>query len=335
MRIGAGLALLVVLGGCKQEHEVFEQTNTDVWHQSPTDQVDILFVIDDSHSMKEEQAAVAAGFGDFIGEIEATGTDFHLGVITTSFQYDDVTRGQLIGEPTVLTAATPSYAGLFEERVQVGITGADKEKGLEAAEYALSTFMTSGPNAGFLRSDAYLLLVIVSDEDDCSDEGALGDQPATACYESKDLLVPVEAYVQSFRALKEDPSMFLIGSIVGPLASSGLCPEATPGHRYMLLTELMGGLLGNICDSNYGTVMQKLGLQASGVVESFLLSEAAKPETIVVTLLDADGIESEVPEGPANGWTYDPETYYLTFHGAAVPPRGSTISASYTVQSGG
>jgi hypothetical protein len=39
-----------------------------------------------------------------------------------------------------------------------------------------------GPNAGFLRPDAHLLVVFVSDEDDCSDEGVLDGLVNFLCY---------------------------------------------------------------------------------------------------------------------------------------------------------
>ncbi len=333
MRIGT-VVVAALLAGCKQENGVFEQTNTDTWTQSPTDQVDVLFVIDDSHSMTEEQAAVAAGFSSFVAQIESSATDFHLAAISTSFSYDNPARGVFMGEPKVLTNATPDYAGLFRSRVLVGTSGSDKEKGLEAAAYALSPVMATGPNTGFLRRDAYLLLVFVSDENDCSDEGALGDQSAVACYEHPELLVPVEQYVGFFRDLKERPEMIQVGVIVGPTEDKG-CPDATVGLRYLQLQSMMGGLAGNICDADYSGILADLGLEATGVLTSFLLSDGAQADTIAVFTQVEQQPEVEIFADPANGWTYDEATHYLTFHGTSVPPRGSRISASYTVAIGG
>ena len=72
-----------------------------------------------------------------------------------------------------------------------------------------------------------------------------------------------------------------------------------------------------------------LGLNASGIRTQFQLSAAAKPETLQVFVDD-----EEVPEDPQRGWTYDPETWFVRFNKDAVPPRGSTISARYTIQPG-
>ena len=131
-----------------------ERDGTDTWYQEPTNQVDILWVVDDSVSMAEEQKQIADGFEDFINAIQETNTDFHLGVITTSFDYNDPARGKLIGDPAVITAKD-DYINLFRDRVRVGTGGSDREKGLEAASYALSPAMTTGANEGFLRTEAY------------------------------------------------------------------------------------------------------------------------------------------------------------------------------------
>jgi len=332
-----GLGVVAIgLFGCRQDHDVVQVTRTDTWHQAPTNQVDILFVIDDSHSMTEEQAAVAAGFNSFVGALEDSGSDFQIGIITTSFLYDDDTRGVLVGDPPILTNATPDYATEFEDRVQVGIDGSDKEKGLEAAEYATSAVMQAGPNAGFLRPDAYFLTVFVSDEEDCSDNGALEGQPATACYNEEDQLTPVPLFTDYFQGLKDDPSYVQVGAIVGPLADDGGCQESAPGRRYMDFAHSLGGLVGNICDTDYSGIMGDLGLNATGIVTSFQLTEAPDPDTIEVHVADSDGTNDViVPPDPANGWTFDVDTNYLTFNGTSVPARATVITATYTVKVGG
>jgi hypothetical protein len=335
MKYGWAAALALLAPGCDQENAVFEQTQTDTWTQAPTDKVDVLFVIDDSHSMTEEQAAVAAGFASFTAELETNAMDFHLAAISTSFDYANSARGTFLGEPKVLTKDTPSYAALFQDRVQVGTSGQDKEKGLEAAAYALSPVMTSGVNSGFLRPEAFLLIIWVSDENDCSDEGALGALPATECYNQTELLVPVEQYVADFWNLKDDRSFVQVGAIVGPPEGDGSCPDATVGRRYLQLVEAMGGTAGNICAADYSDILGDLGLEATGVLSSFQLSDSAKPDSITV-FVEPDGQEEyEVLEDPANGWTYDATTNFITFNGTSVPPRGSKVSASYTVAVGG
>ena len=318
----------VFLGtACSSDNAVYERDGYDTFFQVPTDQVDILWVVDDSHSMKEEQQLLSVGFQSFIDEIEYTDSDFHIGVITTSFDYSDSSRGKLVGEPTVITK-DDDYVSLFQERVKVGIYGSDREKGMEAANYALSALMATGANSGFLRSEAYLLVVFVSDENDCSDEGALESMEVGACYDNVDMLVPVSEYVSDFRALKADPNMVQLGAIVGPAADQGC--QAVPGRRYWELVSSMGGLQGDICAADWNSILYTLGLNASGVNTSFTLSDAAKLETIQVWV---DAVEVE--QGETSGWSYNAENWVVSFHGDAVPARGSQVDIAYTIQSGG
>ncbi|MBX2800324.1 MAG: hypothetical protein KTR31_21775 [Myxococcales bacterium] len=330
MRWIVGVWVMVNLTACKSEGNFFEQTGNDTWAQAPNNEVDILWVIDNSTSMVEEQESLADGFVSFASEMEDSGTDFHIGVISTAFENGDAAAGRLIGDPPYLTAAD-AYQDAFVQRATVGVTEvvrADKEKGLAAAAFALNPVMTldGGPNAGFIRPSAQLLVVFVSDEDDCSDNGALDALPAEACYEQYDQLTPYSVYVQDLRQLKPDPTLVQVGAIVG--TESSACDGVFNGRRYISSALLTGGIVGDICQADYSQILGDLGLTAVGLRASFQLSNAAKPETLKVWVDDA-----EIDEGEG-GWTYDAASWVVTFAESAIPPRGSVISASYTIQPG-
>ena len=327
MRALAVFAAAVALTGCASEQSYFAVSGVDSWLQAPNNEVDILWVIDDSCSMEEEQATLVAGFTSFVSQLEASGTDFQIGVISTSFDLDDPNRGRLIGNPPYLTI-DDKYVSGFVGRATVGITGSDKEKGLEAALYALSPEMTiGGPNDGFLRDEAQLLVVFVSDEQDCSDGGALEGQPAEECYRQEEELTPIGTFIQGFEDLKANPDDVSIGTIVG--LHNSVCDDAYPGSRYFQTAALTGGLVGDICLADWSSMMGDLGLTATGIRTTFQTQYIADPATLHVTV---DGVE--VPENPVIGWEYDASTCTLKFADSAVPPRGSEIVAEYTLQSG-
>lgn len=325
------LAALVAAAGCGSDRDFSERTYTDVWLQAPNNEVDILWVVDDSCSMAEEQATLANGFVSFVSQMELSGTDFHIGVISTSFDYANPDRGTLIGDPPYLTL-DDNYIQEFVQRAQVGVEGADKEKGLEAAAWALSPAMTDGgPNDGFLRNDAQLLMVMVSDEEDCSDRGALEGLPAEDCYREKQNLVPVSEFIDEYRGLKSDPSMVQVGSIVG--VDNGACTGTNSPYvtdRYYQVSAFTGGLVGDICQSDWSGMLADLGLTATGIRTGFQTTYLAKPDTLVVTV---DGVE--IPADAANGYVYDTETWYISFAPSVVPARDAEIVAAYTIQSGG
>jgi hypothetical protein len=106
-----------------------------------------------------------------------------------------------------------------------------KEQGLLASWMALDPLGQNAEQAkSFLREDAYLLIIYVSDEEDCSTEkdipsGNTGDCP---CLYSSDkaselssgekpmaVLYPVDTFVNRLKSLKKDPSMVMVAAIAG------------------------------------------------------------------------------------------------------------------------
>jgi hypothetical protein len=323
--------LLVALSACGPQISGFDyKTNTEEFQQASTDEVDILWVVDNSNSMELEQSLLASGFTSFATALEDSNSDFHIGVVTTDFDYEDLTRGQLVDG--FIDRSDPNYVQTFADRAQIGINGSGKEKGLEAAAYALSPAMTQAgaPNAGFLRPSANLLVIVVSDEEDCSDNGALGVQESEACYTQPEKLTPVSEFVTAFRDLKTDASKVKFSAIVGPEEATGICDETSvPGRRYIEVANYLGGLVSSICESDWSSILGELGLNASGVLTTFQLEHGARDGTLEVTV---DG--ATVPVSEFDGYTYDAEFFTVTFHGAAIPPRGSTIVIRYEIEPG-
>ena len=211
----------------------------------------------------------------------------------------------------------------------VGVEGSDQEEGIDAAYRALSEPMVSGANAGFRRPGATLMINYVSDEDDCSDRGALDTSSfARPCYEEASELVPVKELIKDYEVLRGEGERFLVSAIVGPSMSADHpdCGEWRPGNRYKTMAEAYGGIEGDICEQDFESIMSDLGLQVGGVLTSFVLQDYAVLDTIEVWVDD-----NRIPMDETNGWTYD-ETYKIVyFHGDGIPPRGSEIVISYEV----
>jgi len=172
----------------------------------PSVTTDILFVIDNSDSMAAKQARVAAQLRAFVDSL-ASGTvhnDFQIGVITTSvsinyldgcppittsqlYQYSAQSGRLQLGTDLggnlnpastrkLLSYQDPDLVDQFALLVGQGVNGSGQEMPLEATRRALSpplidTGLDAVPpgNRGLLRPGARLLVVVVSDEDDCSD----------------------------------------------------------------------------------------------------------------------------------------------------------------------
>ncbi len=208
--------------------------------------LDILFVIDNSNSMREEQDAVARELTGFIDELKKGGgvpADFNIGVITTTvyqnariagmtyYQPYPLQSGRLRPVPNyfedggfelettnerLLVGTDPELIPKFARLVRQGVFGSGHETPFEAVRLALlgelaDVPIADGGNGGFLRDEARLLIVVLTDEDDCSEARrpptvSVGDNPAVAdCTEKEMQLTPVSEYHRLFTtSLKND-----------------------------------------------------------------------------------------------------------------------------------
>jgi hypothetical protein len=189
--------------------------------QQPSTPIDILFVIDDSGSMATNQANLAANLPGFIDLISKTPADFQLAVISTDMD-DPAQSGRILaapGNPKILNRNTPNLKQVFADNVKLGTRGSGFEQPLKAMETALSDPLLSGDNAGFLRGNALLGVVVVSDEEDCSYPPGLIDESGddNGCYEKVNQMIPVQHYFNFLTSLKGgDPSKILFAGVVGP-----------------------------------------------------------------------------------------------------------------------
>jgi hypothetical protein len=158
--------------------------------------LDILFVIDDSRSMEREQDEIVENFHRMIEVLEGLPTglpNIHLGVISTDVGAGEACNapspgpGVLRNAPMIAGCTPPSdrwiadvddgsggrsrnYSGDLSDTfaciARLGIDGCGFEQPLEAMRAAIDPATLE--NAGFLREGALLAVVFLTDEDDCS-----------------------------------------------------------------------------------------------------------------------------------------------------------------------
>jgi hypothetical protein len=274
---------------------------TDVWQQSGAGKLDVLFVVDDSCSMSDEQASLAANFASFINAVGRGTVDYHLGVTTT-----DVFRvgGRLVGSPTVLTSSTPGLEQAFANNVQVGTSGSGIEQPFEAAARALTEPLRSTANAGFLRSDASLAIVIVTD--------ALEQSPGA-----------VGAYLSTYRQAKGGKANLVSVNVVGPFSPDGptcYLDSTVDDGRYASIVAQSNGIQADICTQNWAQDLASLGQSLVQPRLSFELT--ALPENPSTIQVRVDG-------AVVTNWTYRASSNAIVFPASGPPPAGSTVTATY------
>ncbi|HIN86970.1 MAG TPA: VWA domain-containing protein, partial [Myxococcales bacterium] len=172
-----------------------DDEQTDIFVQGTGQEVDVLFVVDNSGSMSEEQNSLASNFGSFVSAAQMWSTNYQIGVVSTDMEEFNDMRGRLLGDPRYVG---PAQVNQFKGNVKVGDNGSGTEQGLVAAQTALSMPLVANPdnpkvcttnadcnkplecvpavdsnnsycggwNMGFLRKNAALEIVFVSDEED-------------------------------------------------------------------------------------------------------------------------------------------------------------------------
>ncbi len=320
--------LFTLFTGCV-EYEFTQFDGTDVFYQKSADLVDILLVVDNSCSMDPYQEKLSQNFQAFIQFFVDVDIDYHIGVVTTTVNTplenvycnaNDISRipdpGHLVNG-LVIDAETENPEQKFSNAVNVGICGSGSEMGLEAAALALSPELLGGVNDGFIREEAELSIIFVSDEEDSS--------PA-----------PVNDYLNMYRAVKGERNRGAFDASALVVTDKTECTRdqinagATVGSRYMDVAVQGAGVQGNICSSDFATVVTDLSLNASRLEDTFYLSDMPDPTTLAVSV-NATSYPCE-----DGAWTYTiqvdeygVESPVVIFERTNLPPPSSQIAIRY------
>jgi len=246
-----------------------------------TGALDILFVVDDSGSMQpHQQALIQSAASSLFAELEDDDgnlPDLHVGVASTDVtipgytiptcgapddgylrgpqstpacQAAGITGSFLVDEEGGAGGRNRNYSGAIGDAfaclADLGTQGCGFEAPLQSMRMALD-----GRNSGFLRDDAMLLVVLLTDEDDCSVSNPafydpsqnsltdpLGPLASFRCFdfgvecdpdeprivgsksgctsrEDSDYLTPVGDFTNFLTGLKSDPTKVMVGGIFG------------------------------------------------------------------------------------------------------------------------
>jgi hypothetical protein len=341
------IAVLAALAGCGAFDSVPSGavTNCQVVTLVPS-KTDILFVVDDSGSMRPVQANLAQNFDAFIERLSqsAVQSDFQIGITTTSVDwpiaaanaaftvkttYDDGTpypAGALVaasGKAKILPSSSPTLVEDFRANVNVGTLGAAKEQGLRAAQLAVTDRIVDGKNAGFLRQGARLAVIIVTDEDDCSDPAS---PPAVvyptrgdACHTDEDQakLPPVSTFAKALREELAGQTRSVVVAVIAGVdpqtrepANPVCSPGGVPAKRYKVLVDDFGGagLIDDVCQPDFtGTLQDIAGLIDQNVDLDQALFD---PDLLTVSVSHAGGSTTACKLAQAGGDTSAADAVY-------------------------
>jgi hypothetical protein len=302
-----------------------EQQNDQYYDVNPVRDIDILFMIDDSPSMMEEQGNLKRNFPVFMDELKKIPgglPNVHIGVVTSDLGAGSLPLANggcnriggdrgifqkpgcgLDGNSLFISSFNNQTMNNFQGAIDtvfscmasVGVVGCGYEHQLQATRVALYESVTP-QNAGFLRDSAFLAIILITDEDDCSaptdtmlfvDDKTFPmttasfrcsqvghlcdgksppvgvfDAPLDSCMPNPGgPLIKVQEIVESIRALKKRPDQqILVSGIFG-------WPGNTTGAQYRYVQTNQGIDVAPICQSGNGEAA--VGLRLKQFVESF------------------------------------------------------------------
>lgn len=311
----------------------------DVFQQLSVRKVDILWVVDSSGSMAPKQARLAASFNGFINQLVTANPpiDFHIAVVTTDTDdpaqrgalrpwtlgprsgdhiacIPQMAGGTLCNTSTTVAGATASAAQAFDQMSLVGTSGSAQERGLLAVYLALTNAanISTPSSEKFIRSDAALYVIVVSDEDDSSCNPLVSQIVCTAdpgCRCASDTaLSGANAYGSTayFTRFLETYKGYGNAELVALAAVVALDGDADSG-----VPSQFGELVQHVgcCRSTSGAPCPKSGTNAAlpgsgievGYYGSRYLKVAADTGGVAVSICEGDGADAGISDAGFSG----------------------------------
>jgi hypothetical protein len=315
--LAVSLAAIGVLGGCHRhtrddEDQSWEPVEMLALPEPGPVRVDMLFVIDNSNSMREEQTVLSEQMHLMVQDLIAPSdpsipevTDLHVGVVTTdlgsagfrmqSCDGDGPGDDGVLQNAGLLDGCQPTYSASDCDRdecpwldhsldhpddgsdpsnppiwddfaciASLGVTGCGMEQQLEASLVALTTQTEPGqPNEGFLRDDSALVVIYVTDEDDCSSgRPEMFDPQRTdlghvniRCAINPDELYPISRYHDAFAALRGGNAIRVAVAAIAGVPIDGTWDPGDPIEELRELQQIADfpeNVLVPSCESDMG-----------------------------------------------------------------------------------
>lgn len=269
----------------------------------PDPQINILFVVDNSGSMKPHQDKMAANIELFANEFfDNARLDYRIGVVPVYDQrylndkkeYRSGYRkmnslGELVplkGSPDVgqqlyITRDTPNPKEVLKSTVLIGVQCGPEAEESFSPVLAVTDPANNRKNQDFYIADAHLAVIFLTDADD-----------ATLTFSGAEL------YKRLVNLKKGDQSKVLIAAALPNLRNkSDNCTKdgSGPIQAFSDLLSASGGILADLCSDNFGEELASFGKLIKNRVTTQKIALGSTPDinSLVVSYGSKDQPESE------------------------------------------
>jgi hypothetical protein len=299
-------------------YDALEQNGPQTKNIDYNPKVDILFVVDNSDSMNIHQENLKKNIERFVEAFETNERlDFHIGVVSIfdSKRFGPVVKdfyplGKLrplkdpqfpnepVAGPQYVTRA-PRYAQVLGETLKIGVQARGSHKidlGGPEFEESFTPVMAAvnGQNPGFLRTDAHLAVIMVTDANDDSTVSASAFQYFLWNLKGRDHDRFSAYAVLALEGCKQDPG--------------------GPPTKILEFLRMSQGRAYNLCDRQYGDKLAEAGRLIQSKASRIRIDLKAIPELDTLQVSFGGKL---LPMDPTHGWTYDPEKIAVIVSGEA------------------
>lgn len=255
------------------------QPEVEVMQPSADRKVDILVVVDNSSSMREEHVNLSTKLAPLVSSLQKA--DWQIGVISTDTKVDQGCLRALVRKGDVNAMAT------FEKAVMdTGTAGDGEEKGILASVQGL-TGQCKAQLKPWVRAGSTVSVLVVSDEDNCHTGD--GNDTVYGCrnleHRYGDYLLN---YIKSIRTPGKDGRVY--GIVWHPTQPQSSCRTGLRvGIEYQKVIEATSGRWGSICDADYSATLAGISTDILVALQkSFTLRYTPDPGTLRVALNGED-----------------------------------------------
>lgn len=302
-------------------------------------QLDIVFVINDQPSMSSFQSALVTSMSTFMSTFQNKGFDYKIAVVTTSGYMADPTlagynpidvaeadfndfNGTVHSNVPVITPFDPNLFSNFAINAKPSKnTSGQDGRSFSSFRQALQNLRPV--NYVFLRPNSFLAIIIVDNQDDFS-----GNERCNGCNNNLRYNAPtldsVSVYTNFLSDLTGTSGALARYNVSAMAQIDKPCQGSSLSTRIMDLANQTNGVLGDICQADFGPSMAAIADRITLLSTQYFLDRVPVVGSIRVSI---DGVT--ISESSTDGWTYDGAANSIQFHGTAIPQQGSNIVVNY------
>ena len=278
--------------------------------------VDVLWVVDNSYStMEVHQNRIADKMNTFHQGLLRNNANFRIAA-TTMDMNNSGDQGELLGSVPVITPQTTNEVLRLQDLLKRGGDGANQERGSLAMKTALEKEVAKGTAATFLREEALLVVVFVTDDEDFS--GITSAQSKTFLDNLKgENTADNQKWIVNYIGVTDlnDPQCTTYGGY------------SARGEEYLELANISGGVVESISKTDFGSYIDQINVRLKSVLNKYQLDSYPILDSLTVHINGVSVRQDEV-----NGWVYDESKNIVILNGTAKPGPNDDVEIKYEIK---